>query len=122
MQNPSDWFLWESLRETLGLSMLLGYALFVWFRTNAFVEYITLFKLDSFFYVSQYNELASNGYSEGYVLFLKEYFYDNFFIRLVTCPICLGFWLGLLILLFFGGSILLLPFALSFYGFFNKLI
>jgi hypothetical protein len=113
---------WESPGELLGLSLFLGYALFIWFRTNAFAEYINLFRLDRFFYISQYNELVDNGYSSSYLDFLKEYFYDLFLVRLVSCPICLSFWIGLLTVFIFGVSPLVIPLGLCFYGFFNKLM
>jgi hypothetical protein len=113
---------WESPGEILGLSIYLGYILFVWFNTNVFVEYVQLFKLKQFFYVDQYKDLVDNGYASSYLDFLKEYFYDLFLVRLVSCPICLGFWLGLLAALIFGASPLIIPLGLCFYGFFNKLV
>lgn len=122
LKNLNNLLWWESPGEILGLSIFIGYALFVWFRTNAFVEYMNLFRLSRFCYVSQYNTLAEDGYPADYLNFLKEYFHDQFFVRLVTCPICFGFWLALLAVLIFGTSPLIIPLGLCFYGFFNKLV
>lgn len=122
LENLSCLFRWESLGETLRLSFFVGYALLVWFRTNAFVEYVNLFRLDRFFYVSQYNALVEDGYPSGYLDFLKEYFYDQFIVRLAVCPICFGFWVSVIVLLAFGASPLIIPLGLCFYGFFNKLV
>jgi hypothetical protein len=111
-----------SLGYLLGVSFFLGYALLIWFRTNAFAEYITLFKLARFFHVGDYNELAKNGYPEGYVHSLKEYYHDSFITRLVTCPICFGFWLGVILFLTLPVNILVIPLGLFFYGVLNKLV
>jgi hypothetical protein len=112
----------SSLYPLLGVSFMLGYALLVWFRTNAFAEYVTLFRLTRFFHVGDYNEVSKNGYPEGYVHFLKEYYHDNFIVRLVTCPVCFGFWLGLIIFFGFPVNILVVPLGLFFYGVLNKLV
>jgi hypothetical protein len=113
---------WENPGNTLGFSILLGYALFVWTRTNAFVEYMNLLGLSRFFHIDEYNKLSLEGYSESYLSFLREYWADCFFVRLVVCPICVGFWLGLVLLLFFGVSPVTIPLGLFFFGIFNKLI
>ncbi len=80
-------------------SLTLAMVLTVWFQTNAFVEYMRLFRLTRFFKLDEF--LKVEGGDEDYLSFLTEY-YDGFLIRLVTCPVCLSFWLGLLISLVFG--------------------
>ena len=108
--------------HNLGISLFIGYALLVWFRTNAFAEYLTLFKLSRFFYVGSYNELVSNGYEGGYIDFLREYYHDLFLVRLATCPICFGFWLSLPFLDLSVNNIIIIPLGLFFYSIFNKLL
>jgi hypothetical protein len=81
----------------------------IWLKTNAFVEYMQLFKLDKFFHVKDYMDMQSN---QSYPEFLVEY-YNSFFTRLISCPICLSVWLGLIISL--CTSLLALP-ILSFFG------
>ena len=122
VQTTLNNLIWESPSCMLGLSILLGYVLFVWFRTNVFVEYVNLFRLSRFFYVADFNKLTTDGYNGSYLDFLKEYYYEQFFVRLVSCPICLGFWLSLIVVVFSNCSVLLIPFTLCFYGFFNKLL
>lgn len=122
VQTTLNNLIWESPSYMLGLSILLGYVLFVWFRTNVFVEYVNLFRLSQFFYVADFNKLNTDGYNGSYLEFLKEYYYEQFFVRLVSCPICLGFWLSLIVVVFLNCSVLLIPFTLCFYGFFNKLL
>lgn len=117
--------MWENpktLIDILGFSLLISYVLVIWFKTNAFVEYISLFRLSKFFYVEDYNSLVANGYDGSYVEFLKEYYHDYFLVRLATCPICAGFWLSLPFLLISPQNILIMPLGLFFYTLFNKLI
>lgn len=117
--------MWENsntILNILGFSLLVSYALVIWFKTNAFVEYLTLFKLGRFFYIFDYNEIVQNGYGGTYTEFLREYYHDYFVVRLVTCPVCFGFWLGLPFLLLSPTYLLVLPLGLFFYGLFNKLV
>jgi len=117
--------MWENpnvFLNILGFSLLISYLLVVWFKTNAFVEYLTLFKLSRFFCIFDYNEIVKNGYTESYTSFLREYYHDYFIVRLVTCPICFGFWLALPSLLLSPSYVLVLPLGLFFYGLFNKLV
>lgn len=96
----------------------------VWLKTNAFAEYMTLLRLDSFYHVDEFNKLHKEGYDGTYVNFLFEYYNDSFIVRLISCPICLSFWLGLAAALVIGGveSTLLAPLILFFYLLFNKLL
>jgi hypothetical protein len=121
MLDLSCWLRIENLSNVLGFSILCSYILFVWFNTNAFVEYINLFNLSRFFKISQYNEVVKVGYPDNYLSFLREYFYDAFLVRLVTCPVCLGFWLSIAVAALTDSSILLLPLTLIFYILLNRL-
>lgn len=97
--------------------------LVLWFNTDAFIEYVKLFKLP-FFKVNQYmlyKEEKDCSVDYHTYLLLKH---NNFFVRLITCPICLTFWLTLLICGFSGVAILNFPFificSLILYYVFNK--
>jgi hypothetical protein len=117
--------MWENpgnIKTLLGFSLLVGYLLLLWFRTNVFVEYVTLFRLTRFFHVGEYRELVDNGYSESYISFLLEYYKDLFIVRLVACPICLGFWLALPSAMLAPEYLAVIPLGLFFYALFNKLI
>jgi hypothetical protein len=106
------------------IAIVLAYFMLVWFRTNAFVEYMNLLKLGRFLKVSEYNEIHSNGYGGNYVDFLVEYYNDYFLVRLSSCPVCVSFWLGLIVV-FFSGSLsafLAAPLMLFFYLLFNRML
>jgi len=94
--------------DNLYLAFLISTVLFLWTETDFFVEYCTLFGLQGLFKVGsyiKYNEEAKEsalGFGSadsepvhvGYLeyLLLKH---DSFFIRLMTCPICLAVWLNI---------------------------
>jgi hypothetical protein len=104
------------------IALVLSYFMLSWYRTNAFVEYMTLFKLTRFFNIAEYNELHKEGYGGVYVDYLAEYYSDKFFVRLLKCPICLSFWLGLFSSIFVGvyQGLLITPLVLLFYSIFNR--
>jgi len=69
--------------------------LLVWFRTDAFLEYTRMFRLN---FLSDYKGFAAKYHDDvslTYLAFLRQY-HDCFFIRLITCPVCLTVWLGLI--------------------------
>jgi hypothetical protein len=95
----------------------------VWLRTDAFVEYLQLFKLARFFHIAEYSRLHSEGYGGTYTDFLAEYYSDNFLVRLVVCPVCLSFWLGFFTTPWLGiYGFIVSPLILFFYLIFNKLL
>lgn len=97
----------------------------LWFKTNAFIEYMNLFNLNRFIpRVEEYNEVHRNGYGDNFTDFLREYFYDKFLVRLVTCPLCLSFWLGTLSAVYMDAisGFLCAPLILFSYLVFNKML
>lgn len=77
---------------------LSAFALFVWFKTNFFYEYVKLFKLNKSKLIQEYEafiKITRLNFSE----FLG--FKNNFFFKLVSCPLCLNFWFNLCMILFF---------------------
>jgi hypothetical protein len=106
------------------ISALLGYFILIWRRTDAFVEYIRLFRLGYLFHVDEYFNVQKNGYDGNYADFLQEYYSDKFLVRLATCPICLSFWIGLFCFIFSQDlrAYICGPLSLFFYLLFNKLI
>lgn len=72
--------------------------LIIWFDTSAFVEYVKLLKIDWLFGVEDYErERNKNGPLLEYYEWL-DLKYSNFMTKLISCPICVAFWLTL----FFG--------------------
>lgn len=63
--------------------------LIVWFQTNAFAEYLSFLPI-----VKQYNKAQQAGIAGSFTNFISLN-YNSFFVRLVTCPYCLNFWLTL---------------------------
>jgi hypothetical protein len=109
--------------NTVVTALILGFFLLVWLRTNAFVEYMRLFKLEKWLHVNEYTELERNGYEGNYVDFLVEYYKDKFFVRLLSCPICVSFWLGFINAVMFGPlHIVVAPLTLFVYLLFDKMI
>lgn len=107
----------------ISVAFVLSYILVVWFKSDAFAEYMTAFGLAGLFHIAEYNELHKHGYGGNYSDFLYEYYRDNFFIRLGSCPICLSFWLGLFEAFSLNDpqAVVSIPLILFFYLLFNKM-
>lgn len=88
-------------------SSLLASVLLIWFKSEAFVEYSKLFRVGNLFFVPLYEEENSKDPALGYLDYLAIR-HDCFFVKLITCPLCLGFWLSLFITIGYG-NILELP-------------
>ena len=58
--------------------------LIIWFKTDGFVEYFKVFRISKWLNVDDF-ELTYHSY-------LRQY-HNNFWVRLITCPICLSCWL-----------------------------
>ena len=108
----------------VGRALLFSYFMLIWLRTNAFAEYMKLLKVDKILKLDEYNELHSNGYGGTYLDFLIEYYNDYFIVRLISCPVCLSFWLGLLATFIYGSPVAFLaaPLMLFFYLLFNRML
>lgn len=89
--------------EYLYVAFLISMLLFLWNHTNFFVEYCNLLGFDALFKVrnyEQYKEEASTGLTGGnpdidYLNYLLIK-HDSFFVRLITCPICLAVWMNII--------------------------
>ena len=110
--------------QIISVALLLGYCMLVWLRTNAFVEYMSLLGMSRFFKISEYHTIQQDGYGGNYIDFLVEYYYSDFFVRLLSCPICVSFWLGLATAVVYADvtSIMVAPLSLAVYAVFNKLL
>ena len=79
------------------LSAFVTVTLLVWFRSNAFVEYLEVLGLDMAFGAREYKKASSEvSYHMRYTDFLLLK-YNSFFIRLITCPLCLSVWISVII-------------------------
>jgi hypothetical protein len=83
--------------QILKFALLISSILYILFETEAFVEYARLFKL-RFLKYQEYDQQKKVMPAVDYSTFLLMN-YNSFYVRLLTCPICLGVWLtGLTIL------------------------
>ena len=73
---------------------LIAIILLIWFDTDAFVEYAKLFRLDFFFFLSDFEEQQNVNPELTYPDYLVIY-HQSFFTRLLSCPKCISFWLTL---------------------------
>ena len=99
--------------ETIFISSVVTLALIVWFKTEAFLEYATAIGGGRFFHIDSFREEQSKiEYPAPHMDFIQYLlsYHDSFFIRLITCPICLSFWLTV-ITCFASGLWVLLPVA-----------
>jgi|GEM_PF-2074120 len=85
------------------------------YSTNVVWEYLTLLsKILNFNSAKKYFqgilllEAAKN--SPNYITYISST-YNNFFTRLISCPICSGFWLSLLSSVVLGNVLLFAPIA-----------
>jgi hypothetical protein len=110
--------------ENIDVAFLSSYVLVIWLRTSAFAEYMNLLRLGSFFRIDEYHKLSNEGYVGTYTDFLAEYYRALFIVRLLICPVCLSFWIGVSSLFFldFREACILAPLTLLFYTVFNKML
>lgn len=81
-------------------SSLVTMFLILWFRTEVFVEYCRLFKLDLISRYKDYDDKKKNDVSLTYHGYLRQY-HNRFCTRLITCPICMAVWLSMGVAIFF---------------------
>lgn len=79
---------------------LISSIMLVWFKTDAIAQWLKLFGFGKLIKYDDYNLQKFNLTNFSYPLFLKTK-YNNFFFKLIGCPLCLCGWLSI-----FGSSIL----------------
>lgn len=87
------------IADCLEISVYNFLILVIWFNTNAFVEYCYILNIEKLTKAEEFTNFnIDNNISLHYTGFLQLN-YDNFFTRLISCPICLCFWLNIFYLL-----------------------
>ena len=80
------------------IDIVLGYLLlgsigavilFIWFNTNAFVEYMYLFDFEDKFYIDEYMTATKDDPGTSYPEYISTN-HSSFFTRLFGCPKCLS--------------------------------
>ena len=75
--------------------------LIVWFKTDGFIEYSKVFGISKWLNVDDFEDKKNNDFELTYHSYLRQY-HNSFWIRLVTCPICISCWLLLPLLIISG--------------------
>lgn len=75
---------------------LIALILLIWFRTDGVLEYCRVFKLDAISFYKDFDVKYKEDVSLTYLHYLRMY-HNCFFVRLITCPICLSTWIGILL-------------------------
>lgn len=82
------------------------FLLFIWFNTDAFIQYSKLFKLENIFKIKEWNNYRiENNPRLTYLEYLNLKHY-SFLTKLISCRPCLTFWLTLLTCLVFKDLVL----------------
>jgi hypothetical protein len=92
------------VKDFINQLCLINFALLVWFKTEAIVEYSKLFKLGKFFRVDKYIDYKKINPEINYITYLTVK-NPNFLTKLATCPYCLNFWITLFSCLLFSNII-----------------
>lgn len=95
----------------LGIISSSAYFLFIWFETNAVIEYAKILRLDSFFYTKEYEESLELAPDLPYSLFIVAH-KDTFVNRILSCPFCLCTWM-----MIYFGFIFFLALGFKVFGF-----
>lgn len=73
---------------------VIAMILLIWFRTDAFLEYCKVFHLDKISFYKHYESIKKHeDMRMTYHQYLLTY-HNNFFTRLITCPVCMAFWVA----------------------------
>jgi len=81
--------------EHLVYSFLNASLLFYMYDTDAFVEYVRLFKLNKFFKIEKYEKYLDTFHEGNYWDYLV-YEKKTFLRKLLSCPFCVSFWMNII--------------------------
>ena len=84
-------------------TFLITLILLIWFKTDAFITYTKLFRINKFFYINEWENFKNTkDCTVTYHQFLRIKRPDGFWVKLITCPICLSMWLSVTSSIFIG--------------------
>jgi hypothetical protein len=84
----------------------INFILFIWFETDAFIEYIKLLKMGRYFYINEFLEYKKNSNPKSnYLSFIRQK-KTNFITKLISCIPCSLFWLSLIFCIIFNNIVL----------------
>ena len=79
---------------TLIVICFIALNLLIWFRTDAWLEYTRLFRLNWLSYYKDFDAKYKEDVSLTYMKYLRMY-HNCFMVRMITCPICQAVWWGI---------------------------
>ena len=115
--------MFADLQIYLFCASLIVTILIIWFKTDAFVEYLDLLGFKKLFYIKEYKVSQDTSFAVNYPNFLMCQ-KNCFLSRLVSCPTCITFWLSLFCCTqigFFNAPLLFVS-SLVFYYLFEYLV
>lgn len=77
-------------------SCIIALLLLIVFRTDAWLEYCQVFRLNCISFYEDFLAKQKEDVSLNYLHYLRRD-HNCFFVRLITCPICLAVWIGFII-------------------------
>jgi hypothetical protein len=80
----------------LVISPIIAVLLLFWYKTDFILEYGKLFRLNKFLHIDKYYEKKKFNLEMTYYQFIATN-YRGFFIRLISCEICLSTWFSIII-------------------------
>tara|TARA_Y100001973_G_C5189874_1_gene330256 strand:- start:1706 stop:2047 length:342 start_codon:yes stop_codon:yes gene_type:complete len=80
--------------EIVLISCSVFLILVIWFKSDAFIEYSGIIGASKFFLIDDFKEKQKSDLTLDYLGYLATY-HSSFFIKLITCPICLSVWVTL---------------------------
>lgn len=91
--------------DYLYISFFNIFCLFIWFKTDAFIEYFKYIPYCKYiFKIDNYNKYLKDITYVSYPIYLQLN-HNNFFTRLISCPYCMLFWINCFNLFFYKFSI-----------------
>lgn len=81
------------------------FILFIWFNTDAFIQYSKVFKLSRLFKINDWEDYRVSNPKISYLEYLNLG-HKNFFTKLVSCKPCFNFWITFIFCIIFGTIVL----------------
>ena len=85
-----------AIMTTLVGACIVALVLVIWFRTDAWLEYTRIFRLNFLSLYKEYDNRKNDDLTLTYHHFLRLH-HNGFFVRLVTCPTCIAVWLAMIL-------------------------
>ena len=86
----------EEILHHLFLCFISAFFLFIWFDTEAVIEYIKALRLDSLFFIKEYEEKRNTIEDLTYPSYLEMYQTD-FINKILSCVFCFCTWIVFLL-------------------------